>query len=93
MGGAPKETRQLALVEGRRHNGDVMQVACAFPRIVGNINVTFKDVLASNAADKVTNRIGHRIHVSGCACHRLGQHLTVGVIDARRQITRFAYGC
>ena len=93
MGGAPKETRQLPLVVRGRHNCDIVQVACAFPWIVGDIDVAFKDVFASNTADKVADRIGHRVHVTGRARHRLGQHLTCSVIDACGQITGFAHGC
>ena len=79
---AAKETCQDAFVKRRCHNGNVVQVASAFPRIVGDIDVAFKDVLAPDAADKVTYCVCHRIDVAGGACDGLRQHLAARVINA-----------
>jgi hypothetical protein len=71
-----------ALVERRRDHGDVVQVAGAFPRIVGDVDIAFKHVLRADAADEVTNRLRHCIDVARRAGDGLRQHLSRHVIDA-----------
>ncbi len=69
-----------------------MQVAGALPRVIGDIDVTFNDVLPTDAADEMRYRVSHCVDVSRCARYRLGQHLTMRVIDACRQVACFSYG-
>ena len=91
MRGAGKKPDQLAAVKGRRDHGDVMQMAGALPRVVGDIDVTLEDVLPPDAPDEMRHRVGHGVDVAGRAGDRLRQHLTVGVIDASREIPRLAH--
>ena len=54
MGGAGKKADQGALVEGRRDHCDVVQMAGAFPRIIGDVDVALVDVLTPDPADEIT---------------------------------------
>ena len=92
MSGTGEEPYQRAVVERGCDHGDVVQMPGAFPWIIGDVDVAFKDVVAPDPADEVRHRIGHRVHMSGRACHGLCQHLTVGVIDPCGQIPGFADG-
>nr|MBC6967810.1 hypothetical protein [Roseobacter litoralis] len=83
MRGAGKKSDQNAVVKRRRYHRDVMKMTRAFPWIIGDIDVALKNVLTSNAADEMGNRIRHRIDMARCAGHGLGQHVALGVINAR----------
>ena len=93
VGGTGEEPNQSAIVKRRGDHGDVMEMAGAFPRIVGDVDVTFKDVLATYAADEMANRIRHGIDVTGRAGDGLGQHLAFQIVNAGRQVAGFTHGC
>jgi hypothetical protein len=40
-------------LERRRDDGDVVQVAGAFPRVVGDVDIAFEHVLTPDAADEM----------------------------------------
>ena len=91
MSGAGKETDVFALMKRRGDHRDVVQVAGAFPRVIGDIDVALKDVFTPDPADKMRDRIGHRIDVARGAGDGLCQHLSVKIVDPCRQVTCLAH--
>ena len=83
MRGACEETDQRAVMEGRRDHCYVVQMPCAFPWIIGDIDIAVMDIVAPNPADEMWHRIGHRIDVARCPSHRLCQHVAIHIIDPR----------
>ena len=90
---AGKEPNQHPVVKRRRNHRDIMQMAGAFPWVIGDIDVTLEYVLTTNAADEMRHCIRHRVDVPGRAGDGLCKHPTMGVIDPGRQITRLSYRC
>ena len=84
MCGTAKEPNQLAIQKGRRDDGDVVQVSRSLPRIIGDVDIALKHVVATNAPNKMRDRIGHCIDVPGGSGHGLCEHISFGVINSRR---------
>ena len=72
MSGASKEPHQHPLMERWRDHGDIMQMARAFPWVIGDIDIPFQHILPPDPADEMRHGIGHGIDVTGRACHGLG---------------------
>ena len=53
MRGAGKKPDQLTFVERWRDNGNVMLMACPFPRVIGDVDIAVKHVLAADTADEM----------------------------------------
>ena len=81
-----KNADQLAVQEGRRHHGDVVQVAGALPGIVGDVGVALEHIVARDFVDEMQHGLGHGVHMAGRAGHRLRQHLAARVEHAGRQV-------
>ncbi len=80
-----------AVAEARRNDGEVVQVAGPFPRIVGDIDITFEDVLRPDIADEVTDGFRHGVDMAGRTGDRLGDHQAAAIEDAGGQVARFTY--
>jgi hypothetical protein len=78
-------------VEGRRHDGQVMQVAGAEPGVVGDEVVARPHHLGRELGQEVPHRLGHRIHMAGRAGHCLRHHPPLEVEDARAEVSRLAH--
>ena len=68
---ASKIANQHPGFERRRHNSDVVQMACAFPRVVGDVDVAFLHRLHPDPPHEVGNGIGHGVYVPGRSGHSL----------------------
>ena len=68
--------------EHRVHDCEVVEVAGALPRVVGDVRVALVDPMRANVLDEVGYRGGHRVDVAGRAGHRLGDHPALHVVDA-----------
>ena len=79
-------------MERRSDNGNVVQMPGAFPRIVGDVHIAFKNMVRPYAPDEVLYGLGHAVHMTGCSGHGLGQHATLRVVYAGRQIAGLANG-
>ena len=86
MGGAGKEPHKSAVVKRRCDHGDIMQMAGAFPGIIGDVDITLKYILRSDPPNEVAHGVSHGVDVARGAGHSLCQHPTVCVIDTGRQI-------
>ena len=90
MAGTREQRHRPALAKGRRHEGEVVQVAGPLPRIVGQEYVAFLHRPDREAFEEVAHRPRHRVDMPGCAGHRLGEHPPFGVEHPRRQVSRLA---
>jgi len=60
------------------------------PRIVGNVDITGFHLKQWEPLQKVHHAIRHRIDMARCSRHRLGNHATVPIEDARGDVTTFS---
>ena len=90
MAGAGEQRHDPAVAEGGRDEGEVVQMAGAFPRIVGQEHVAFLHRPDGEAFEEVPDRARHRIDMPRRAGDRLGEHPPLGVEHPRRQIARLA---
>ena len=90
MGGAGKIPDQDTVFKRWCDDGDVMFMACAFPWIIGDVDITFGHILSANTADKMAHRISHCIDMTRGAGHRLSEHFANVIINAGRKVTCFA---
>src|SRR4029079_3996970 len=74
VAGRGEERDHLAAPEGRRDEGEVVQVAGALPRIVGQEDVAFLHGGGGEAVEEVVDGARHRVDVAGRAGHGLRQH-------------------
>src|SRR5262249_48633180 len=88
---AGEEADEASVVEGGRHHRYVVEMARALPRVVGDVDIAFEQVLAADATDEVRHCVGHRVDVPGSAGDGLRQHLALVVIDAGGEVARLAY--
>ena len=91
MRGAGEETYELALVEGRTNDSDVVQMARPLPGVVGDVDVALEDVFAPDAADEMADGFGHGVDVAGGARHRLREHAAADIVDAGGEIAGLAH--
>ena len=84
MGGAGKKADECAFVKGRRDHGDVVQVSCTFPGVIGDVDVAIANVFTPNPPNEMSNRVGHCIDVSRCPGDSLGQHVSIDIVDPSR---------
>jgi hypothetical protein len=91
MAGAAEQRDQLALAEDRRGDDEVVGVAGALPRIVGDVDVAVFHRRRREMGDEVLHRFRHRVHVAGRAGHRLGEHAPVEIEDAGGEVARLAH--
>src|SRR5262249_35202817 len=87
-----EEGDELAIEEGGRDHGDVVEVPGALPRIVGDVGVALRHLLAGDLPDEVEHRLRHRIDMARRAGHRLSQHLALRREATGREVARLAYG-
>jgi len=66
-------------------------MACSLPGIVGDIGVTFENIVPSDIFDEMSDRLGHRIDMTGCAGDRLRNHQAIFIKYTGRQIPGLAY--
>ena len=71
-------------------DGDVVEVAGALPRIVGDVDVAWIDAFRTDVVDEVADRGRHRVHMAGGAGDGLGDHSALPVEHAGRQVTGLA---
>ena len=86
-----EQRHQPALVEGRRDDGQVVQVPGPEPGIVGDQMVAVLQRLGRELTQEMTDAFHHRIDVARRARHRLRQHPPLKVENSGRQIARFAH--
>ena len=91
MRGRGEEADMQAVSKDRRDDSEIMQMAGAEPRVVGNEDIAFEDVLGADGTGEMSHALGHRIDMARCAGDRLGDHPTPAVEKTRRQIARFAH--
>ena len=90
VGCAGEEGDQVAVSEHRVDHGEVVQVAGALPRVVGDVRVALVDPVRADVFDEVDDRCGHGVDVAWGAGDRLGDHPALSVVDAGRQVAGFA---
>src|SRR6266851_1543356 len=88
--GAGEQRHQLAAMEGGRGDDDVVEMAGAFPRVVGHIGVAWLHGLDRELADEMDDAPGHRVDVARRAGDGLGQHAAFEVEHAGRDVARLA---
>src|SRR6266851_2675387 len=88
--GAGEQRHQLAAMEGGRGDDDVVEMAGAFPRVVGHIGIARLHGLDRELADEMDDAPGHRVHVARRAGDGLGQHAAFEVEHAGRDVARLA---
>ena len=86
MGGTGEEAHQFIAMKHGRDHGEIVQVAGPLPRVVGDIDVALGHGIAPDAANEMSDCIGHCVDVARRARDRLGQHPALRIIDASRQI-------
>ena len=82
VGGAGEQRHQAPAAEGGRHHGEIVQVAGAFPRIVGDVDVALGHGRGRKRGEKVLDAEGHRVDVAGSAGDGLRQHASTRIEDA-----------
>src|SRR3546814_6375859 len=85
MAGAGEQRHRLALPEGRGDDRQVVQMAGALPRIVGDEGVALAHRRDGKAVDEVLYRQRHGVDVAGRPGDRLRQHAAFSVEDARSE--------
>src|SRR3546814_1673058 len=90
MAGAGEQRHRLALPEGRGDDRQVVQMAGALPRIVGDEGVALAHRRDGKAVDEVLYRQRHGVDVAGRPGDRLRQHAAFSVEDACGNVARFA---
>ncbi len=88
--GAGEERHHLAAPEGRRDEGEVVQMAGALPRIVGEKDVAIGHCLDRELRQEVPDRARHRVDMAGRAGHRLREHGAVEVEHAGGEVASLA---
>ncbi len=88
--GAGEQRHQLAVVEGGRGDDDVVEMAGALPRIVGDVGIARLHRLDRELADEVDDAARHRVHVARRAGDGLGQHPAFEVEHAGRDVAGLA---
>ena len=78
-------------VERRRRDDEIVEMAGAHPRVVGDVGVARLHGLEREVADEVLHRLGHRVDVAGRAGHRLRQHAALEVEHAGREVAALAH--
>ena len=92
MAGRGEQGDHLAVLEGRRDDGKVVQMAGAEPGIVGDVNVAFLHRFRREPLQEEADRGRHRVHMAGRTGDRLGQHAAACVEHAGGQIAGLAHG-
>ena len=86
------EQRHWAFVgEHRRHHGEVVQMARAVPRIVGDQHVARRQLAQRIGGEELADARRHRVDVARRSRDGLRQHRAVGREDACREVARFAH--
>ncbi len=88
--GAGEQRHQLAVVERRRGDDDVVEMAGALPRIVGDVGVARLHRFDRELADEMDDAARHRVHVPRRAGDGLGQHLAFEIEHAGRDVAGLA---
>src|SRR5262245_39942930 len=91
MAGAGEEPRQLACVERRRRQHEVVEMAGAHPGVVGDVDVSLPHRLDREGANEMLHALGHGVDVAGCARHGLCQHVALAIEDAGGEVSRLAH--
>ena len=91
MDGAGEQADRLAAQKGRADHGQIVQMAAGQPRIIGDVMVALLHRRERKGVEEMLDRGGHRIDVAGGAGHRLGQHGSVAVEDAGREVAGLAH--
>ena len=91
MRGRGEQRHQPALLERRRHDGEVVEVPGAEPGIVGEIDVARLHRLHRVLLEEVPDRQGHRIDVARRAGDRLRDHAAGRIEHAGREVARLAH--
>ena len=81
----------LPLPEGRRDDGEVVQVAGAEPGVVGDVVVAGLHACRPGTSPGSGRRFHHRVDVARRAGDGLGQHAALQVEDAGGKVARFAH--
>ena len=82
---------QLAPVEARRGDDEVVEVPGAHPGIVGDVGVARLHGVEPEMGDEVLDRLRHGVDVARRAGDGLRQHASLAVEDAGRQVARLAH--
>ena len=81
----------LPFVERRRRDDEVVEMAGAHPRIVGDVGIARLHRVEREVADEVLHRLRHRVDVARRAGHRLRQHAALPVEHAGREVAALAH--
>ena len=90
MAGAGEQGDHRPILERRRDDRQVVQVAGSLPRVVGDVDVAFLHAPGRKHVEEMDDRPGHGIDVSRRTGHRLGQHLSFEVEHAGGNVARLA---
>ena len=91
VAGAREQPDELALVEARRRDDEVVEVTGAHPGVVGDVGVTGLHRVEADVTDEVLDRLRHRIDVAGRAGDGLREHPPLAVEDAGGKVAGFAH--
>src|SRR6266487_2003618 len=79
VAGAGEQRDQPAVLERRRGDDEIIEMAGAHPGIVGDVGIARLHLIERKMADEVPDRLGHRVDMTRRAGHRLRQHATLPI--------------
>ena len=91
MAGVGEQGDQLAVLEDRRGDGDVVDLPGGLPRIVGDQHVARRQPVRRKRREKMFHRCRHGVDMAGRAADRLRDHPPLGVEHAAGQVLAFAH--
>src|SRR5262249_39141793 len=89
---ASEQRDDAAIHERWRHHYQIVEMASAFPRIVGNVDVTLLHLRGGKHIEKMADRSGHRIDVTGRAGDGLGEHPAFEIKHTGRDVAGLSRG-
>src|SRR5690606_34264646 len=78
---AGEVTDQGTVTETRGDDREIVKVAGALPRIIGDVDIALENVLRTDITDEVPDSLRHGVDVAGRAGDSLGNHLAAPVED------------
>ena len=89
--GRGEQGDQRVVAEARGDHGEIVQMTSGEPRIVGDVDVAPLHGGGGKAGEKVADRGGHRVDMTGGAGDRLGEHAPLEIEHPGGQITGLAH--
>src|SRR5712671_3683556 len=91
MAGAGKQRDQPAVLEARRGDDEIVEMAGPHPGIVGDVGVALLHRQNRETGDEMLDRLGHGIDMPWRAGHGLRQHPPLRIEHAGREVAALAH--